>query len=61
MAKINKSDKSVSITNKSKIINLRHILVHEYDLIEYATIWNIIFYHLPLLKTEVLAILNETS
>ena len=56
---INKIDKSISITDKSKIISLRHVLVHDYDLIEYSTIWNIIFQHLPLLKSEVQAILNK--
>ncbi len=61
MNQINKKDKSISITNKTKIINLRHILIHEYDLIEDSTIWNIVFHHLPLLKSEASAFLNETS
>lgn len=61
MYQINKIDKAILITNKPKIIYLRHILVHAYDLIEDATIWNIIFHHLPVLKTEVIQLLNETS
>ncbi len=58
-AQINKIDKSVLITDKSKIINLRHILVHDYDLIEYSTIWNVIFHHLPILKSEIQTVLNS--
>lgn len=58
---INKREKQIQITNKSKIISLRHILVHNYDLIEDATIWNILLKHLPVLKTEVTAILNNLT
>lgn len=61
MNQINKKDKTILITNKSRIINLRHILIHEYDLIEDATIWNIIFNHLPILKNEVSILLNSTT
>lgn len=59
MNQINKRDKTISITDKSKIINLRHVLIHEYDLIEDSTIWNIISYHLPVLKSEVQTLLNS--
>ncbi len=59
--KIDKMDKQISITNKARIISLRHILVHEYDLIEDATIWNIVHNHLPLLKSEVTGIINNFS
>lgn len=58
---INKTEKQIPIINKSKIIRLRHILIHEYDLIEDATIWNIIHNHLPVLKAEVTGILNNFS
>ena len=58
---LNKVDNQIPITNKSKIISLRHTLVHSYDLIEDATIWNIIFKHLPVLKLEVTAILNNLT
>lgn len=56
---INKRDKLITVNNKSKIISLRHILVHEYDLIEDVTIWNIILHHLPILKQEVESILKN--
>ena len=40
-------------------MGLRHILIHEYDLIEDATIWNIVHNNLSILKQEVIAIINE--
>jgi uncharacterized protein with HEPN domain len=58
---INKKEKQLPISNKLKIIGLRHILIHNYDLIEDATIWNIIFRLLPVLKTEVSVILNNLT
>lgn len=37
--KANKYDKSLPITDKARIIGLRHILVHEYDRLERNRIW----------------------
>ena len=56
--KADKSDKALAISNKAKIISLRHILIHDYDLIEDETIWVICKKHLPLLKAEVGILLN---
>jgi uncharacterized protein with HEPN domain len=56
--KADKLDKLLPIHDKAKIIGLRHILVHDYDLIEDATIWNIIHKNLPLLKQEVTTLLQ---
>ena len=57
--KINKINTSISISNKIKIIGLRHILVHDYDLINPETIWQIVISHLPVLQTEVEQILKS--
>jgi uncharacterized protein with HEPN domain len=51
--KANKIEPKIEISNKKKIIALRHILVHEYDLISNSTIWQILKYNLPVLKTEI--------
>lgn len=51
--KIKKTDSSLTITNMIKIIGLRHILIHDYDLINSETIWQIVTKHLPTLKAEV--------
>lgn len=51
--KADKLDNTIPISNKTKIIGLRHILVHEYDLVAHSVIWDIIQIHLPVLKKEV--------
>ena len=35
-------DKDIRVTDQKKIIGLRHILVHDYDLIDNASIWKIV-------------------
>jgi len=54
-----KIDKILPISNESKIISLRHIIVHNYDVVESEAIWLICKKNLPILKTEVQAILNS--
>ena len=56
--KANKLDTEFDISDKHKIIRLRHILVHEYDLITHSTIWEIIHNDLPILKQEVQSLLH---
>jgi uncharacterized protein with HEPN domain len=51
--KINKIDAEIDITDKRKIIGLRHILTHDYDLISPEIIWKIIQNNLAQLKKEV--------
>ncbi len=38
--KANKLNKNILVSDQKKIIGLRHILVHDYDLIDDASIWN---------------------
>jgi uncharacterized protein with HEPN domain len=57
--KIDKIDNQASITDKHKIIGLRHILTHNYDLVSAEILWKIIENNLPLLKQEVDKILNS--
>lgn len=56
--KANKLNDQVAVSNKSKIIALRHILIHDYDLVEDETIWIICKSHLLQLKKEIHALLN---
>jgi uncharacterized protein with HEPN domain len=56
--KADKIDGALSISDKGKVIALRHILVHDYDLVENETIWVICKKHLPALKAEIKAILE---
>ncbi|MDQ6904503.1 MAG: DUF86 domain-containing protein [Bacteroidota bacterium] len=48
-----KLDHKISVTDQKKIIGLRHILVHDYDLIDDASIWKIIQVNLKKLKEEI--------
>lgn len=51
--KAEKIEPEIKLSHKKKIIALRHILVHEYDLISNSTIWQILKYNLPILKKEI--------
>jgi uncharacterized protein with HEPN domain len=50
---IDKIDKAILITDKLKIKGLRHIIVHDYDMVRPPDIWRIINKNLPLLKVEI--------
>lgn len=56
--KLTKLDKTIQVTDQKKIIGLRHILVHDYDLIDDATIWKIIHSNLDKLKEELSKLLD---
>jgi uncharacterized protein with HEPN domain len=51
--KLTKLNKNIQVTDQRKIIGLRHILVHDYDLIDDASIWKIIHNNLDQLKEEI--------
>jgi uncharacterized protein with HEPN domain len=59
--KANKIDPSINITDQKKIIGLRHILVHDYDLIDDATILRICRSNLPVLKQEIIDLINPSA
>ncbi len=40
------------LSNKNKIVGLRHLLVHNYNSSDDATIWTVIQKHLPILKKK---------
>ncbi len=51
--KASKLNDNILVTDQNKIIGLRHILVHDYDLIDDASIWKIVQSNLKLLKEEI--------
>lgn len=57
--KANKINKDIPITNKNKIISLRHIIVHDYDRVNPAGLFLILKDHLALLHEEVKHILEQ--
>jgi len=56
--KANNIDRTLPITNLSKIIATRHIVIHDYDIVDSARLLAIIQNHLPLLKEEIENILK---
>ena len=56
--KLTKLNNAIQVTDQKKIIGLRHILVHDYDLIDDATIWKIIHSNLDKLKEELSKLLD---
>ncbi len=56
--KVVKLEREIKISDKAKIIGLRHILIHDYDLIEDEAIWTICKKYLPVLKEETKKILE---
>ena len=58
---IGKHTQQIAITEKEKIAGLRHIIVHDFDMVSADMLWMIIIKKLPLLKTEVTNLLNTTN
>jgi uncharacterized protein with HEPN domain len=54
-----KIDDTILISEKNKIKGLRHIIVHDYDMVRASDLWKIIQKNLPTLKEEVIKILNS--
>jgi uncharacterized protein with HEPN domain len=48
-----KLNKDLPLTDARKIISFRNKMVHEYDVIDNAQVWNIVINYLPKLETEV--------
>lgn len=48
----------ISITNARKIVNTRNYVIHGYDSLRYEILWAIVIKDLPLLKTEVQALIG---
>lgn len=57
--KADKMEPSLNISDKMKIISLRHIVIHDYDIVEDSAIWVICKKNLPVLKFEVADILKS--
>lgn len=56
---IDKIDKGFQLSDKKKIIGLRHILTHDYDVVSPDILWKIIKNNLPVLKKEIKTYLNN--
>lgn len=52
LSKLSKLNPEFEVTDQKKIIGLRNILVHDYDLIDDSSIWKIVHSNLKVLKEE---------
>lgn len=59
MTKILQTMPDIPISDARKIKGTRNYLIHAYDSIQPFTIWGIVINSLPILKKEVLCLLNE--
>ena len=59
--KARKIDPTVAISHTREIIALRNIMVHAYDSVNNAVVWSILQNHLPQLKQEVRALLQNSE
>ncbi len=59
LSKATKLNSTINVSHQKKIIALRHIIVHDYDMVDDNTIWAIIKNYLPLLRTEIEKLLIE--
>lgn len=58
--RILKKYEDISITNARKIVNTRNYVIHGYDSLRHEILWAIVIKDLPLLKSEVEAILKNS-
>ena len=59
MNRILKEDTTISITDSRKIVDTGNHIIHGYDSISADILWSIIIRHLPKLKEEVQALLEQ--
>jgi uncharacterized protein with HEPN domain len=59
MSRILKNDSTITITNARKIVDTRNYIIHGYDSLTADILWSIVVNHLPVLKTEVGALLQS--
>lgn len=56
--RILKINPEIQLSGSRHIVDLRNRIIHNYDNISYEIIWGIIIKHLPLLKKEVLDLID---
>lgn len=59
--KADKPDATLTVSSKKRIIGLRHILTHDYDLVSPEILWKIIEINLPVLKQEIAILMSSTE
>ncbi len=57
--RILKVQPSICLSSARKIVDTRNYLIHGYDSLSHDIIWGIVVNHLPILKQEVIALLDR--
>jgi uncharacterized protein with HEPN domain len=61
VARIVRIDVGIAISHTERITGFRNRVSHDYDMIDQALVYTILSRHIPILKTEVQALLNKAS
>lgn len=61
MNRILKDEPEIQLTNARRIVNFRNIIIHSYDSISDENVWSVIINHLPILKQEVVKLINSLN
>ena len=59
MNRILKIEPAIKITSAGKIVSQRNMIIHAYDSIDNEMIWSVVVKHLPILKSEIEALLKQ--
>ena len=59
--RIMRRDPFIQIENARRIVQFRNRIAHEYDRIDYTIMWSVIKNHLPLLKQDVILLIDKFS
>ena len=59
MSRILKVDSTIKISNSRKIVDVRNRIIYGYDSVSDDVIWGIVISNLPILRVEVVTLLNE--
>jgi len=57
--RILKTEPALNLSNSRKIVDARNRIIHGYDTLTVEVIWGIVINHLPLLKKEVMDLLED--
>ena len=58
MNRILKKQPEITIENAKKIVQFRNFVIHSYDSVTDETVWGVLVRHLPLLKREIVTLLQ---
>lgn len=59
LSRVLKRDASVAVSNARKIVDARNRIIHGYDTVSVEVVWGVVVRHLPVLRTEVAALLAQ--